>query len=146
MGTNFYGKQIAKLKELEEKQVRIESEIRGQMPNSSIELDDIISQYFKQEKEKIKEIHIGKSSAGWQFLFNYNGGQYYTNKQSLLDWLDTVEISDEYGRIQTKEEFMDGLFDRKWEHEYAKKHKSASKYAEMYIEVDGLEFLDSEFC
>lgn len=32
-------------------------------------------------------IHLGKSSAGWRFLFAFNGGEYYKDVSSIKQWL-----------------------------------------------------------
>jgi hypothetical protein len=50
-----------------------------------------------------KEIHLGKSSAGWKFLFKCNDSR----ETALFDWLDTVDkaiqIKDQYGEVISKE-------------------------------------------
>lgn len=46
---------------------------------------------------KPEGIHLGKSSAGWQFSFQYNGGEYYKNVAEMKKWLKDKRIEDENG-------------------------------------------------
>ena len=133
MSTNYFGLSIPKTKEWEErkaKSIEEAGEMKGLIP--------IIEEYY--EKYKPKEIHIGKSSMGWDFLFNYNGGKYYTNKLELLNWLETLNIYDEYGKSITAGELWHIVTNYK-----GRTHRSETQYASMYLLIDGLEFLDSEF-
>ena len=55
------------------------------------------------------ELHIGKCSAGWAFMFEGHRGK---NIQSFQDWLtflskDGVRIRDEYDRPATLEQFKE---------------------------------------
>lgn len=55
----------------------------------------------------VDDIHIGKRSAGWQFLWNANNFQYFKpNSKSLKKWLQSGEIVDEYGESFTYEQFI----------------------------------------
>ena len=51
-------------------------------------------------------IHIGKRSGGWKFLWNFQGGKFYTNKGELLKFIRSGRIVDEYGELQDTEEFI----------------------------------------
>ena len=58
-----------------------------------------------------RELHIGKSSVGWQFSFR---GYRDQNIHSYQDWLEEFkderrEIVDEYGRVHTIQEFRDNV-------------------------------------
>lgn len=59
--------------------------------------------------EMNKEIHIGKRSGGWKFLFNHQNGKYFDpqHQESLKAWLNDphYKIVDEYGDEFTFEEF-----------------------------------------
>lgn len=65
----------------------------------------------KNEYEQAKylmpsKIHIGKSSIGWQFLFNHNNGDHYAQTRASIDvFLDRCTIFDEYNRPISKEDF-----------------------------------------
>ena len=53
-----------------------------------------------------EDIHIGKRSCGWKFLFNANKFEYFNaTKESLIDWLKSGQIIDEYNQKYTFEEF-----------------------------------------
>ena len=52
------------------------------------------------------KIHIGKRSSGWKFLWNFQGGKFYTNKEELLKFIRSGRIVDEYGELQNTEEFI----------------------------------------
>jgi len=54
-----------------------------------------------------ERIHIGKSSAGWRFLFNHNNWEYF--KQDLFDlelFLSICIIQDEYAKWIEIEEML----------------------------------------
>jgi hypothetical protein len=51
-------------------------------------------------------IHIGKRSGGWKFLWNFQDGKFYTNKEELLKFIRSGRIVDEYGELQDTEEFI----------------------------------------
>lgn len=46
-----------------------------------------------------QEVHIGKSSGGWRFMFQYNGGKFYKTIAEMKKWLKDKTIEDEYGDI-----------------------------------------------
>lgn len=50
-------------------------------------------------------IHIGKSSYGWQFSFQYNGGKFYRNVTEMKRWLDSKIIVDEHGNRTSQKDF-----------------------------------------
>lgn len=52
-------------------------------------------------------IHIGKRSSGWKFIWNFNNNLYYSNKEELFKFLRDGVILDEYGTIQETEEFIE---------------------------------------
>lgn len=79
-------------------------------------------------------VHIGKSSAGWVFLFNYNGGKYYSNKRELVEFLKTKLIVDEYGNEIGNEDF--------WKMVDSKKDCQRNIRA---IDIGEFQFLDTEF-
>ena len=51
-------------------------------------------------------IHIGKRSGGWKFLWNFQDGKFYTNKEELLKFIRSGRVVDEYGELQDTEEFV----------------------------------------
>jgi hypothetical protein len=77
-----------------------------------------------------KEIHIGKSSGGWKFLFNHNGWKYYKDLESLKEFLSLNKIFDEYDREIAFEEFwemveskQDGIDDKEYHENWDKYNK-----------------------
>ena len=94
-------------------------------------------------------IHLGKSSAGWQFSFQYNGGKYYKNVAEMKEWLKDKAILDEYGNSINNKEFW-AMVDRKQNEAGNKNHalemikSKDSSYNENVI--DGYSFTDAQFC
>lgn len=120
-----------------------------------------------------EEIHIGKSSAGWQFLFDHNNWKYYKDKKSLCQFIKDIiddggTFVDEYDEPISLNEFWDLVESKKdgfdnnsyylYEVERYKKYKENPElfkddyfkphYPQGYrpeIFVDGLRF-DTDFC
>jgi hypothetical protein len=136
MGTNYYGRQISKIEEIEAKREKVLEELNV-LHYASPLLWEIVEGHFQIKLNDIQDIHIGKASMGWKFLFNHNDWQYYTDKESLYQWLDTVEIVDEYGRKVTKEWFIN-LIESKEDH--PKSAMDVQKNWKYYIHKDGLRF------
>lgn len=98
------------------------------------------------------EVHIGKSSGGWQFLF-YLGIRKHIRGQSLrkedIDaWLRSGIIFDEYNEEMSVDDFWT-LVDRKKDDmdykEYYKKYPEDSYYCRGYDQhIDGLRFTGDE--
>ena len=94
MGTNFYA-----IKQLP-------NSIKGKICEL-IEIDryDEAKKLFDDNYEKI---HIGKSSFGWKFIFDYNHFKYYDlNRKSINDFLcrNDVKLYDEYGEQVSIDDF-----------------------------------------
>jgi hypothetical protein len=54
-----------------------------------------------------KPIHIGKRSGGWKFLWNANHFKYFEpNKKSIMSFLKSGDIYDEYGDSYTYKQFI----------------------------------------
>ena len=95
----------------------------------------------KECGHKPEGIHLGKSSSGWQFSFQYNGGQYYKNIEEMKLWLQDKEIEDEYGRNISQEEFWEMIKDKQKEKlNHAKEYPSSSNFI-----IDGYSFSDCYF-
>lgn len=118
-----------------------------------------------------KPIHIGKRSAGWKFLWNANNFKYFEpGKKSILEFLKSGIIKDEYDDIYTFEQFwneeLKGFLDKGYDlndyykvdlsakyyipqterDEYSKRYNvNVDEYGEFYI--DDLRFTTcTEFC
>lgn len=90
------------------------------------------------------DIHLGKSSAGWQFSFQYNGGKYYKNVREMKKWLKDKIIKDEYGETISTIDF--------WKMVKAKQTPNNLNHAARYASehqgnmvIDGYSFTDCEF-
>ena len=84
-------------------------------------------------------VHLGKRSAGWKFCWNFHKDKYYSNKETLLKYIRSGRVIDEYGKLQDTEEFIemalnwDGIIvDEKYLSEQGLKGFGVDK------EVDGL--------
>lgn len=86
-------------------------------------------------KRPEKELHIGKSSAGWKFSFALNGEEYHNVKQ-LKKWLTRKEIRDEYGKKISHARFWKMVND---------KQKLKNPKETDAIVIDGYDFYDREF-
>lgn len=80
-------------------------------------------------------IHLGKSSGGWQFTFQYNGGRLYKNVDEMTVWLRDKEIKDEYGETISQEDF--------WK--MVQEKQGLQRGTEHCLNIDGYDFLDCQF-
>lgn len=120
MGTNYYA--IQKLDESSKLKI-IEAVINNQV--------DAI------RKLAPKQIHLGKSSAGYPFLFNHNNWEYYESAQELLKIIDNYEITDEYGRKLSAEGFKELIEATK---EYMNENYTKPAFSAYCIMKDGYVF------
>ncbi len=51
-------------------------------------------------------IHLGKRSSGWKFCWNFHKNKYYSDKETLLEFIRAGRVVDEYGEEQDVEEFI----------------------------------------
>ena len=51
-------------------------------------------------------IHLGKRSSGWKFLWNWNDSKYYKTKEELFEFIRSGRVVDEYGEQMDQEEFI----------------------------------------
>ena len=127
MGTNYYGKKIPPAENLNAIAVQM---LRGNISTVKIML------------EPFEEIHIGKNSLGWRFLFNHNN-RYVVSIEEHKDWLQEYQIFYENGEIFTFEEFWSMVEIKQRQEPVTKK----SVNFDQYIIIDGYEFSTStEFC
>lgn len=106
MGTNYYLRRkipLAKLKRIKD----------------MVTEDNIYDGKLDSELNQFPEIHIGKSSAGWQFLFNHNNGKYYEKTQASINNFLKEEVArggkfvDEYGELQDIDDFWGFVMSKK---------------------------------
>lgn len=105
MGTNFYAR-----KKISQKQ-------RDKFCDY-IENNEVLkaANFLAELKEATKRIHIGKRSCGWKFLWDCHDFKYFEpSKKSLMEFLSSCEIANEYDEELTLEEFLkelDGFLDK----------------------------------
>lgn len=96
------------------KRIPTEDDIQKINELTTQRLFDELQNYVTEMNE---EIHIGKRSGGWKFLFNHQDGKYFDpqHQESLKAWLDNpfYKIVDEYGEEYTFEEFWQ--MTREWD-------------------------------
>ena len=51
-------------------------------------------------------IHLGKRSAGWKFCWNFHKDKYYDDKESLLEFIRSGRVVNEYGEELEVNEFI----------------------------------------
>lgn len=96
-----------------------------------------------------EEIHLGKSSHGWQFSFQYNEGKYYKNVPEMKKWLKDKYIYNEYDELISHKDFwkMVKLKQTKKNLNHAKwmRDNSPNRSREEDFIIDGYSFSDVEF-
>lgn len=117
MGTNFYLRRKLTIKEnrkildfINSKYMEFTNQVVNNIYNIESFLDTFTREVTNETKEYIKEIHIGKRSYGWQFLWDYHSSKYYkANLKDIKKFLANpdYEIVDEYGRVYTLTQFFD---------------------------------------
>lgn len=139
MGTNYFLRRIKLINELEsEKQIAL-----NEAKDSKL-LTEIVNEYFDLKVNNVEDIHIGKSSGGWDFLFQLNDKKYYHDKQSMIDFIKECQIVDEYDRELDFDDFWNNVVsDRTWNGLPTKRHRDS--IYDHYIVIDDLEFLNCEF-
>ena len=94
MGTNYYAKRILSVEDIEK--------CKNLMENHNYE------ELKKILHNKTDLVHIGKSSGGWKFLFNWNNCKYYDlTKDSIINFLSSNVIVNEYGEEIALEAFLE---------------------------------------
>jgi hypothetical protein len=101
MGTNFYTKIIDSKEEKRSLKKTFNSFLKDE-----ISKDALISVINNSNKE----IHLGKRSAGWQFLWDHNNGKYYDltlkDIESFIKDKCLNTVYDEYGDSYSWEKFI----------------------------------------
>jgi len=114
MGTNYY--RIPKASELEKKKERLKAQIDA-MPITPGDVERAFRYIDNPEDgwsplnpwdEFIEgtSIHLGKRSGGWKFCWNFHKDEYYKDKESLLEFIRSGQVVDEYGAEWDVEEFI----------------------------------------
>ena len=113
MGTNFYrvpkGHEMIKREQkmrmrLDAMDVINPSDISRGFQTISVGEWDSISLW--SEFLEGTNIHLGKRSGGWKFIWNWNNGKYYKTKEELFEFIRSGRVVDEYGQQIDVEEFI----------------------------------------
>jgi hypothetical protein len=153
MGTNYY--RIPSVEEMEDRKeillkqiqsVKIDPASITSRFRTAIKMDDRSEGMNPWERftDDI-EIHLGKKSMGWKFLWNFHDKRYYSDKEELLVFIRSGRVVDEYGEEIDAEEFIqmaldwnqpNGLDGEKYDKENPHKYRHSFLEKEKYI--DGL--------
>ena len=149
MGTNYYARIIPK----EEDKQRLIDAINN---NQCDIIEDLASELYGRRNDYSgigNEIHLGKRSCGWKFLWNPNvikvwdseardytyNYVYPLTKEGITNFVmrDDVIIIDEYGEQQDPKEFLEmafswGELDGYTGKTYEESHKEESSYRNYY--------------
>lgn len=111
MGTNFYCRRINKeaRDELKIKFDKLHSDLIESINDIQLNYRDIINNFLWDNEGIEQEIHLGKRSCGWQFLWDYHNGIYFQpTLESIKKFLsqDGLVIYDEYGEKFTLDQFI----------------------------------------
>lgn len=101
MGTNFYYKIPLKKRD---------KDILHEMVDKFPEIDTYELREKLEELEKGHDIHLGKRSYGWQFLWDYHKGELYgASLKSIKKYINDKGgvIMNEYGEKFSTEEFFE---------------------------------------
>jgi hypothetical protein len=118
MGTNYY--RIPTQLEMEERKSKLIKDI-ADLDISPLNIESGFRQYKSENSwdtesvwDRFTEgtsIHLGKRSAGWKFCWNFHDNKYYKDKDSLLDFIRSGRVIDEYGKVWNAEQFIDMAFE-----------------------------------
>ena len=118
MGTNYY--RIPKASEMEEKKERLKAQIDA-MPTTPGDVERAFRYIdnpedgwspFNPWDEFIEgtSIHLGKRSSGWKFCWNFHNNKYYSNREELINFINSGRVVDEYGEEVQPAAFMEMAF------------------------------------
>ena len=155
MGTNYY--RIPTQSEMETRKSKLIKDIVD-LDISPSNIETAFRQYKSEDSWGSESawdmfiegtsIHLGKRSSGWKFCWNFHKDKYYKDKESLLNFIRTGRVVDEYGEEVDVEEFItmalewgqpDGLVADKEYFDSTNHHSWMSNPSDYYDkEVDGL--------
>lgn len=155
MGTNYYriptqsemetrkSKLIKDIADLDISPSNIETEFRQYKGEDFWDSESVWDRFVEGTN-----IHLGKRSSGWKFCWNFHKDKYYKDKESLLNFIRTGRVVDEYGEEMNVEEFItmalewgqpDGLVADKEYFDRTEHHRWMSNPSDYYDKiVDGL--------
>lgn len=159
MGTNFYcrykipeHKRKAFIDKVNTLSANLIEESKKELPYFESILDDF-KDYIDSEFNT-KEIHLGKRSYGWQFLWDYHNGLYFQpTLKSIEEFLSNEDliIYNEYREIFTLDQFFNdelaGCLYKDEKHSDGYEDPSIGDWHKHYFISDNLRFSKFEdFC
>ena len=159
MSTNYY----ARIKPTADEKQKLINAINNDESNIIVNMSQELYGKRDADNENGHIIHLGKRASGWKFLWNPNLikvwnselGEYQWSylypltKHAIYDFVmrEDVEVSDEYGKVLSAEEFLDmafnwcvdGLDNREY---YTNPKHNAPRYYDSYF--DDVQLLQNE--
>lgn len=147
MGTNFYCRKInqATKDELRIKFDKLHEDLIESIEDASPSYQSIINNFMWDNENLIKEIHLGKRSAGWQFLWDYHDGIYFKpTLESIKEFLSQkdIVIYDEYDTRYSLDQFINeeiGAY-LYCDANHSNGYDGSINWDEYYFTNDGLRF------
>lgn len=146
MGTNFYCRKINRKhrKMFSDDLNELSQYITYNIDNIELDLVEKVKEFIESNSDLEEEIHLGKRSYGWQFLWDYHNGKYFKpNLESIKEFLsqDDIIIYDEYENFYKVEQlFNDELSDCLYK-DAIHNDGMDGEYSEYYFKSeDGLRF------
>ncbi len=113
MGTNYYRvpqghEMIKREQKLRMRIDEMDSINPGQIERGfrSISVGEWVSISPWEEFLEGTNVHLGKRSSGWKFLWNWNDSKYYKTKKELFEFIRSGRVINEYGELMDQEEFI----------------------------------------
>lgn len=103
MGTNYY--RIPTQQEMEERKAKLINDVND-LDMNPLNMESVWDRFTEGTS-----IHLGKRSGGWKFCWNFHDNKYYKDRDSLLDFIRSGRVIDEYGEVWNVEEFINMAFE-----------------------------------
>lgn len=146
MGTNFYCRKINRKhrKMFSDDLNELSQYITYNIDNTELDLVEKVTEFIESNSDLEKEIHLGKRSYGWQFLWDYHDGKYFnSNLDSIKEFLsqDDIVIYDEYGNFYKVEQLFNDELSNCLYKDAMHNDGMDGEYSEYYFKSeDGLRF------
>lgn len=146
MGTNFYCRKINRKhrKMFSDDLNELSQYITYNIDNTELDLVEKVTEFIESNSDLEEEIHLGKRSYGWQFLWDYHDGKYFnSNLDSIKEFLsqDDIIIYDEYGNFYEVEQLFNNELANCLYKDAIHNDGMDGEYSEYYFKSeDGLRF------
>lgn len=141
MGTNFYA--IIPVKKRTTNKLR---ELADKLDDTSRKVNVENELYEIGEELKDYEVHLGKRSCGWAFLWDANNLKYYEpTLASIKKFIDdnNAKIVDEYGVEFTWDEFINDEIGNSLHP--SKAITTTDGLKELHMDIDRINYIDNEY-